>query len=339
MIKTKEEFNFFDNKIVFEEAEKLGLNPKKILKKDPHYGTYNLFQLKHKKHIEYFVWQCTSQTSFLGYILSSNKYLAKKLLKENNISVPNGNLFDINKKLEITKFTKKIGYPIVVKQISGTHGDLVFPNITNKKQLNDALKHIAKRKKSKIIIEEHFKGKEYRLFATKNKFLAATYRIPANVIGDGKNTISNLIKTKNSDPRREDHKNGALIDIKIDSEVKRSLKKYGYTLETILKKGEQVFLRENSNLSTGGDSIDYTDKIHPSVKKIAVKAINSIPGITYAGVDFITKDVIKKQTKNSYRVIELNFTPMLSMHHYPYEGKSRNVAKGILLELFPELNK
>ena len=44
-------------------------------------------------------------------------------------------------------------------------------------------------------------------------------------------------------------------------------------MDSIPQKDEIIYLRENSNVSTGGDSIDVTDQIPDDYKKIAVDAV------------------------------------------------------------------
>jgi glutamate--cysteine ligase len=61
----------------------------------------------------------------------------------------------------------------------------------------------------------------------------------------------------------------------------------GKTFETIPANGETVFLRENSNISTGGDSIDFTDEIPESYKKIAVQATQAL-NVRITGLDILT---------------------------------------------------
>ena len=48
------------------------------------------------------------------------------------------------------------------------------------------------------------------------------------------------------------------------------LKEQGLTVDSIPAKDQLVQLRANSNISTGGDSIDMTDEMHASYKEIAV---------------------------------------------------------------------
>lgn len=45
-----------------------------------------------------------------------------------------------------------------------------------------------------------------------------------------------------------------------------------------------MYLRENSNISTGGDSVDYTDDIPQKFKDIAVNAAKAA-GSKICGVD------------------------------------------------------
>ena len=95
----------------------------------------------------------------------------------------------------------------------------------------------------------------------------------------------------------------------------------------IPKKDEIVYLRENSNISTGGDSVDYTDDIPQKFKEIAVNAARAA-GAKICGVDMMLEDYSDENT--NYAIIELNFNPAIHIHSYPYKGKERNIAKHVL---------
>ena len=294
-------------------------------------------ELSYKNHFEYIVGQDISKTSAPASYAEKNKALAKSLLSREKISVAKGKLFHKNKTNEIYKFIKEIGYPVVIKPFNGAHGNLVFIGLRNKKDCDTAIKKIFQ-ENNYILVEKEFKGKEYRIISTRNKFLAATYRDPANVIGDGAHSIRELIKIKNSDPRRGDSSLSIFVKIKIDNIVKCKLVDAKVKLEDILPAEKKLYLRYNSNISTGGDSIDITDQIHSDFKKIAVKAIRAIPGLSYGGIDLMSnQDISKKPTKKSYIVLEINSSPGISLQHYPFKGKSRDVAKEIIDVLFPEI--
>jgi len=115
------------------------------------------------------------------------------------------------------------------------------------------------------------------------------------------------------------------------------LKAQGYRKDSIPTSDEIVFLRENSNVSTGGDSIDVTDQIPDDYKKIAVDAVSAL-GANISGIDLIIENTeVPAANKNAYGIIEANFNPSMYMHIYPYKGKSRRLTICILRYLFPEL--
>ncbi len=113
---------------------------------------------------------------------------------------------------------------------------------------------------------------------------------PPFVIGDGERNIKELIDELNNDELRgEDHEK-PLTKINIDDELERNLSKHNYNLNSILKNGEKLFLRKNSNLSTGGIAIDYTDVISEENKEICVRAAKAI-GLDICGIDVCTTDI------------------------------------------------
>ena len=117
------------------------------------------------------------------------------------------------------------------------------------------------------------------------------------------------------------------------------LKAQNKDFDTIPLENETVFLRENSNISTGGDSIDVTDQMDDSYKKLAVQMAAAL-GVAVCGVDIIIPDhsVPATQAEPNYGVIEANFNPAMLIHIYPYKGKSRRLTMEILRLLFPEMH-
>ncbi|MDP2762897.1 MAG: hypothetical protein Q8O27_00030 [Enterobacteriaceae bacterium] len=320
--------------ILAKEAKKRGI-------KINHINNYQkemaFLELSYKKHIEYIIGQKSSKTSAIASEAVENKALAKSLLSRKKISVAEGRLFDKDRGIdEIYRYIEKIGHPVVMKPFDGAHGNLVFIGPKDKRDCNEARKKIIKKSKY-ILVEKEFKGKEFRFIATASKVIAVTYRDPANVIGDDIHNIKELVKIKNSDPMRGEKNKKPLTKIKIDNITKQNLIEQNIKLDYIPVKGEKIYLRKESNISTGGDSIDVTDLVHPEFKKIAIKSVQAIPGLAYAGVDLMTnKDISEKPTKNSYIIVEINSSPGIYPQHFPYQGKSRNVAKEIIDLLFPE---
>lgn len=330
MIKPRE-LDSFSTYLLAKEAERRGIAVIKIFPDT----TLSYLRLEYKGKKKTIIGQRINELSFNAHMICVNKEMTRRFLVRSGIETIAGDLFTNTKIKEAISFIKKIGYPIVIKPVDETWGNGVHLDIKNINDAKKAIKKILKTKK-RFLVEKQFVGQEYRIFASREKLLGIINRIPANIIGDGKNTIKKLITIKNKDPRRGDGHEKALVKIKVDQEILKNLREKGLSLKTVPDKNERVFLRKNSNLSTGGDSIDITDKAHAKIKKLAPRVIQAIPGLPYAGFDFMTPDITKDPEITGYAIIEINDSPMLSMHHMPYLGKKRNIAKEIIDMTFPD---
>ncbi len=271
--------------------------------------------------------------SSVGTTIANKKSLTREILSKMGLPVAKGGI--INSVSQGVSLAKNIGFPLVIKPVSGSHGKGVIVGIEEEKQLVQYLQQ-AFEKEDKLILEKQVKGDDYRILVIDFKFVAATKRIPANVIGNGKNTIRELVKKENNNPLRGKGHSKPLTKIEINQEVKRILQSKGKSLDYTPKKKEQVFLRKNANLSTGGEGIDVTDKISEENIAILERAAR-VTDLKTAGIDVITQD-IGKSLYNSGAILELNASPGLRMHHYPSEGRTHDVAGRIYNMLFPNNN-
>ena len=236
------------------------------------------------------------------------------------------------------KFAEKIKYPVVVKPEKGGWGQGVTTNIKNKEELKKAFKEAQKFNEHEIIIQKFIPGNDYRILMVDFKTVAIAKRIPAQVFGDNKLTVNELIEKENQNPLRAKGHHTPLSVIKIDSEVKRVLIDQNLTLESIPEKGQKVQLRKNANLSTGGEAEDVTDLVPQENIKLfedMTRALNA----NVIGIDVRCEDIAQILTKDNYAVIEVNASPGIRMHHFPSKGKPRNVALKILQVLFPNAFK
>jgi len=266
-------------------------------------------------------------------LIANNKFLTKKVLRAHEIPVPKSWLVRTSK--EAKKIIRKKNlFPCVLKPIEGAHGKNVFANIESLEEFDEVLPLVFTGTGEKnVLIEEFIKGKDYRLFVVGDEVSAVMERIPAHVIGDGINNIRQLIRKFNQNPLVGKKYEKPLCRIKINGEVKRSLKKRGKKLTYIPQKEERIFLRQNANISTGGIGKDATDEVNSKIKEVAVKATKAV-GMVIAGVD-----IIYDKISNKPYVLELNDCPGIDIHHYPVEGQSREVADDIIDLLLKRIDK
>lgn len=191
-----------------------------------------------------------------------------------------------------------------------------------------------------MLVEDYVEGTEYRFFILYGKCLAVLLRVAANVVGDGKHTIRELIDLKNQNPLRgRDHRSPLEI-IELGEIERLMLTQQGYSPDSVLEAGVKVELRRNSNISTGGDSIDVTKSMDDSYKQLASQMAASL-GAWVCGVDLIIPDMTKKASKENPNCtcIELNFNPSMYMHTYCQEGPGQVITLKILQGLFPEIRQ
>ena len=288
----------------------------------------NFISLKKCDKKEYVVQATkTSKDNYATILIMENKVVTKKVLEDNNIRVPKGEEYTSIEEAKV-KSDKFIGKPIVIKPKSTNFG-IGISIFTEGASKDDMIKafEIAFENDKTVLIEEFIKGKEYRFLVIGDKVAGILHRVPANVIGDGKSTIAELVEIKNQDSLRGKGYKTPLEKIILDKNAELFLKQRGLDFNYIPKCDEIVYLRENSNISTGGDSIDYTDDIPQKFKDIAVKAAKAVKA-KICGVDMMIEDY--KEENSPYAIIELNFNPAIHIHSYPYKGKERKIAVEVL---------
>ncbi|ENI5846279.1 ATP-grasp domain-containing protein, partial [Flavobacterium psychrophilum] len=223
-------------------------------------GTNSLVQLGYGINQMRFQATITCKTSSIAVDIACNKEQTKKMLDAASIPVAGGGIC-VNEE-DLTHVITKIGYPIVLKPLDGNHGKGASINVTNWQDAKAGLEY-AKKYSNRVIVEKFITGYDFRVLIIDNKLVAAAKRVPAHVIGNGKDSIATLIEETNKDPRRGYGHENVLTEIIIDRDTEDLLEKLKYTIHTIARKDEVVYLKSTANLSTGGTSVDVTDMMHP----------------------------------------------------------------------------
>lgn len=261
----------------------------------------------------------TPLNSYVAVYVSESKYLTSKILRAAGLPTQKYHLF--RRSSSALKFSRRLGFPLVVKPNVGSQGNGVTANIQRADELLAGVE-LAQKFHPTIVLSSFFPGEDYRLLVLNHQVIAAIKRRPPQVTGDGKKTISQLIREKNQ-KRRIHHL------IKIDNEAKRVLKKKNYQLDSILPRGKTVVLRANANWSTGGTvQTIKPEKFHPTIIQTALKA-SRILTLNLAAIDFILQDP-QRPIQNNGIILEVNANPGIGIFHQPASGAPQKVSQQLL---------
>ena len=265
----------------------------------------------------------TDRDTYIFPIITDDKLISKQIMADYGLNVPKAILLDSEMDREdieelASKFFNKTA---VIKPRNTNYGTgiSVFDRKASKEEILTAIDYAFKFDNN-VLIEEFAKGMEYRFLVIDGKCLSVAHRRAASVVGDGKSTIKELMIKKSNEYWHR------LVGspLKMDLPLEEHLKSQGYNYDTVIPEGKRVFLRTNSNCSSGGEAVDVTDEMPVKFKKIAEKAAKAFDA-KICGVDIIVEDF----KKDNYSIVEINDNPGYSISEWPYEGKEQKIGLGI----------
>jgi cyanophycin synthetase len=273
--------------------------------------------------------------SHLDSEFTTRKDDCKAFLKTLGFPVPEGDIVFSPK--EALAAARKIGYPVAVKPVVGHKGIGVTADVQDLNELelayNRALAAIPDDQLPRIIVEKSISGSDFRLLCVDGKFVAATERRPASVVGDGYLTIAELIRQENRKPARLDSPTSPMSKILVDDAMELYLEEQRLSLNSVIEKERTVYLRKVANLSAGGMSIDATRIVHDD-NIILAQDIAQHFQLTCLGIDVITKSLSESWKSSNFAILEINAAPGILMHLKPSEGESVDVPSHILQTFF-----
>ena len=221
------------------------------------------------------------------------------------------------------KYAQIIGFPVMVKPNDSSQGRGIY-KVYNENELIVAANRIFRENKV-FQIQKFYKYNDYRIVVLNGKVLSAYQRIPLYIIGDGKHTVSQLLEFKQSLYKEQ----GRDTIIHKDDEMIEQLIRLGLNYESVLPKGIKCTLRNVSNLSAGGESIDLTSKIHTDYINLCIRIAKDF-NLIFCGIDIMCEDICKCMDK--YVVLEINSSPGLD--NYVFSGqKQQEYVKSLYREV------
>ena len=307
-----EEKKYISIQSIILEAQKHKVNISLCSKKD------GLIKLQ-KKNTTLYIYRTNIPFKRQYSNLSKDKSATKKILNDNNISVPRG----VSSSTFVEAYneikSKKLRYPLLIKPLDGSQAIGVKRNITTKKEFRESFQSSKIESGSKtLLIEEMFIGDEFRVLILKNKVISCVQKIPATIIGDGSSTITELIKKYNK-KRKKNFK--ILLD-------KKLILQNNFSMNTILDKNQELQLNNSYFMRDGARCIE---KINEMPKKIMNDCTHASKIL---GMDYVGLDLIKHKQTSSYVILEANPCPAHILNEAPLaENTKTNISK-ILLQYF-----
>ncbi|MCK9502571.1 MAG: ATP-grasp domain-containing protein [Porticoccaceae bacterium] len=249
----------------------------------------------------------SDRDSAFGTALQQNKMETCQLLSLAGFPVPRQQLVKDRERAQAA--ARAIGFPVVVKPLDAGQGRGITANIVNNSELSHGFALARPYSQLGVIVESHILGLDHRITICDGKLLNVLCREPAQVVGDGRRTIRELIDRENADRDPELKRQGFLKSICVDENLTKTLESSALTLDAIPEVGRKVALRTNANVSTGGTFRDVTNNTHPDNVQMALD-ITRLLRVDTLGVDFITRD-IGRSWRDEGTIIEINTSPGL----------------------------
>lgn len=274
-----------------------------------------------------FKWGRSPLASGVALSICSYKEATRRLLERVGVPVPQGRVFSMQDRDKAVEYADRIGYPVVCKPVAGLRGIGVVSGIEDKDHLIEALDLLGQSEMGTddYVIEEHCPGDDYRIVVIGDEVVASVVRAPASVVGDGVHTVADLIEYKNR--ARKENPHLATRPIKSGPSVEYQLSLADFDYASVPAAGEHVILANSANLSQGGDSFEIAHKLHPSIKDLAVKAVQAVPGLGFCGLDMLIEDPEKPVSDQRCTVIELNAHAAIGSAQYPMWGPPAPVSR------------
>jgi GNAT-family acetyltransferase (TIGR03103 family) len=194
---------------------------------------------------------------------------------------------------------------IVVKPLDGEQGHGVAVDLRDIDEVQAAIER-AKAFDTNVLLESFHQGLDLRIVVIGFDVVAAAIRRPAEIMGDGKHTIAQLIEAQS---RRRSAATGGESKIPVDEETRRTVTNAGFDFDSVLPADQKLAVRRTANLHTGGVLEDVTAILHPVLKDAAIRAARALD-IPVVGLDLM----VPAADQPEYVFIEANERCGLANH-------------------------
>lgn len=250
----------------------------------------------------------SNEDGALGAKWQRDKTTAKALMMALGMPTPAHRV--VHQPDELVTAVQQQGFPCVIKPVDAGGGKGVTANILSLADAKAAFALAYRYRPGPVMVETHVHGYDHRLMVIEGQLVAVIRREPSYVVGDGRQTIAQLVTALNATRSSNIVHSRYLRPIVVDAVVEQHLVTQSLVPSDVLALGQRVTLRSNANLSTGGLCTDVTARCHPQVRAMA-EQLAETAGLTTIGIDYLTTDITRAPSETGGAFIEMNTTPGL----------------------------
>lgn len=288
----------------------------------------DMFTLRSPEAVEVFKSGMSSRVPAALLGLTSNKELTKVWLAAHDVLVARGGVAtDVEQGL---RWFATLGRDVAVKPILGTKGRGISVGLRTESEFRSAFER-AKRFNSTVLVEEMIRGIDLRVVVIGDRVCAAVWRIPAHVVGDGRSSVQQLVAEKNDERAKNPYLGH--MPLRLDANARRVLRDQGLTDDSVPASGRRVYLTMMANLSSGGDSVNVLDTLHPGVIRMIERAAAAIGHGLYLGFDVLLEHLDRAPEEQRCIVCEVNTNAGPNPARYPGYGAPFDVADAIAADV------
>lgn len=296
-------------------AKKIGLHANKIFN-----GVY-LFGLGINS--EFYRLTSPQSDSHFGTTISRDKHLSKIFFQKAGAPVADSWL--IRTLDDLDSVIKQEPFPCVLKPLDGDNARGLVLSIVDQEQLKSSVRQALAKENKVVMVEREITGYNVRLLIARGHLIAAVRGVRPYVVGNGKDTIEQLLKIENLHRKLQQDQGARINLIQYDESY---LSKQGFKLSSQLEFGQLIYVRGTAHGNLGGGAEIVTDSLHPTIVNDALRIANRFQ-LSLVGIDYITPDCTLPSSESGGVFLEINSFPSLKPLWMLSEEQQLNAAAKI----------
>ncbi|MGD9712824.1 MAG: acetate--CoA ligase family protein, partial [Thermomicrobiales bacterium] len=275
----------------------------------------------------------TSESGQVSHQIARDKNRASLVLQEAGLPAPRNRR--VRSAEAAVRAAERIGYPVVLKPLDGAQAMGVYPGIRDAAGVRECFAGAQSfSRHGDVVVEQFLEGDSYRVLVVDQEVIGALERRPAEVVGDGKHTVRQLVDIENASPARQPRPDNYLAEIDVNEQTLLALEWQRLHMESVPEAGRTVRLKLIPSGSNGGTRVDRLADMHPDNIEIARQAAKTV-GLAVAGLDFVTPDITRSVWEVGGGIVEINGAPAFYPHYRITTGRAFDPVVRVMEMLYP----